>query len=90
MISMENGVNTLCLPHNLGPASSDFSTHLQNNNRASSSFIHVHGSEYQYTYTNVAVDDNVPCAVCDVAHVLSVIMIPAQMICPAGWSIEYT
>lgn len=38
---------------------------------------------------NVAVDDDVPCAVCDVAHVLSVIWIPAKMICPAGWYIEY-
>lgn len=82
-----NDVNTRCLPHNPDPAQSDFPTHFLNNNRASSSFIH--GSEYQYTYRIVAVDDDVPCAVCDVAHVSSVIMIPAKMICPAGWSIEY-
>lgn len=82
-----NGANTLCLPHNPDPAPSDFPTHFQNNNRASSSFIH--GSEYQYTYKNVAVDDDVPCAVCDIAHVSSVIMIPAKMICPVGWFIEY-
>lgn len=82
-----NGANTLCLPHNPDPAPSDFPTHFQNDDRASSSFIY--GSEYQYAYRNVAVDDDVPCAVCDVAHVSSIIMIPAKMTCPSGWSIEY-
>lgn len=33
------GVNTFRLPHNPDPASSDFPTHFQNNNRASLSFI---------------------------------------------------
>lgn len=82
-----NGANTLCLPHNPDPAPSDFPTHFQNDDRASSSFIY--GSEYQYAYRNVAVDDDVPCAVCDVAHVSSIIMIPAKMTCPSGWSFEY-
>lgn len=83
-----NGANTLCLPHNPDPAPSDFPTHFQNDDRASSGFLY--GSEYQYTYRNVAVDDDVPCAVCDVARASSVIMIPAKINCPTEWSIEYS
>lgn len=82
----KNRVNTLCLPHNPDPVPSDFLTHFQNNNRASPSLIL--GSEYQYTYMNVAVDDDVPCAVCDIALVPSVILIPSKMICLAGWSLS--
>lgn len=66
-----NGANTLCLPHNPDPAPSDFPAHFQNNDRAASSFIY--GAEYQYTYRNIAVDDDVPCAICSVAHASSVI-----------------
>lgn len=82
-----NGANTLCLPHNPDPAPWDFPTHFQNNDRGASSFIY--GAEYQYTYRNIAVDDDVPCAICNVAHASSVIMIPAKMTCPTGWSKEY-
>lgn len=49
----------------------------------------IYGAEYQYTYKNIAVDDDVPCAICSVAHASSVIMIPAKMTCPTGWSKEY-
>lgn len=82
-----NGVNTLRLPHNLDRVTSDFPLIYKITTEHRQAFIH--GSEYQYTYRKVAVDDDVPCAVCDVALVPSVIMIPAKMICPAGWSIEY-
>lgn len=82
-----NGANTLCLPHNPDPAPSGFPTHFQYDDRSSSSFIY--GTEYQYTYRNIAVDDDAPCAVCNVAHTSSVIMIPAKMTCPTGWSKEY-
>lgn len=82
-----NGANTLCLPHNPDPAPWDFPTHFQYNDRGASSFIY--GAEYQYTYRNIAVDDDVPCAICNVAHASSVIMIPAKMTCPTGWSKEY-
>lgn len=83
-----NGANTLCLPHNPDPAPSDFPTHFQSDNKLMSSFIY--GAEYQYTYRNVAVDDDVPCAVCDVARASSVIMIPAKVTCPAVWMKEYS
>lgn len=51
-----NGANTLCLPHNPDPAPSGFPTHFQYDDRSSSSFIY--GTEYQYTYRNIAVDDD--------------------------------
>lgn len=65
IIGMET-VPILCLPHNPDPATTDFST-LQNDDRASSSFIY--GPEYQFTYRNIAVYGDVPCKVCDVTHV---------------------
>lgn len=82
-----NGANTLCLPNNPDPAPWDFPTHFQNNDRAASNFIY--GAEFQYTYRNIAVDDDVPCAIYSVAHASSVIIIPAKMTCPTGWSKEY-
>lgn len=54
------GVNYLCLPH-------DPSSFLPANEIQPQYPFHqgsVYGAEYQFTYGNVAEDDDVPCAVC--------------------------
>ncbi|XP_056002554.1 uncharacterized protein LOC125662616 isoform X2 [Ostrea edulis] len=76
------GVNTLCLPHDPDNAPNNFPTSLQ-------SSTHLFGSEYQFTYGNIARDDDVPCAVCHLQSATSVLMIPAKTTCPSGWTMQY-
>ncbi|XP_056002558.1 uncharacterized protein LOC125662613 [Ostrea edulis] len=76
------GVNTLCLPHDPDNASHNFPTSLQ-------SAAHVYGDEYEFTYGNIARDDDVPCAVCHLQSATSVLMIPAKTTCPSGWTMQY-
>lgn len=82
-----NGGNTLCLPHNPDPTPADFPTHYESDNPSLTG--NLYGAEYQYTYRNIAVDDDVPCAVCFATHSSSIIMIPAKTTCPVGWTTEY-
>ncbi|XP_062619878.1 short-chain collagen C4-like [Saccostrea cucullata] len=81
-----SGTNTLCLPHNPDPTPSDYPKAYQGNYVAWGT---IHGAEYQFTYRNIAVDDDVPCAVCLLMHA-STIMIPAKTTCPTGWTIQYS
>ena len=76
------GVNTLCLPHNPDAAPHDFPTSVD-------AVSYVYGSEYQFKYQNIAQDDDVPCAVCNVDTATSLLMIPAKSTCPTGWNMQY-
>ncbi|XP_061166778.1 short-chain collagen C4-like [Saccostrea echinata] len=83
-----SGSNTLCLPHNPDPAPVDYPKSFQGNNPSFSGSLH--GAEYQFTYRNIAIDDDVPCAVCMVTNAASTLMVPAKTSCPAGWTVQYT
>lgn len=48
----------------------------------------VYGAEYQFSYGNVGIDDDVPCAVCYVPA--AVLMIPAKTTCPPNWTLQYS
>ncbi|XP_063406163.1 uncharacterized protein LOC134690120 [Mytilus trossulus] len=67
-----SGVDMLCLPHDPESAPSDFPTSVFDH-----SADKIWGSEYQFTYKNIAVDDTVPCAVCKVRSATATLMIPA-------------
>jgi hypothetical protein len=82
-----NGANTLCLPHNPDPTAANFPTHFQRDDASLAGFLY--GAEYQYTYRNIAIDDDVPCSVCLATHAMSTLMIPAKTACPVGWKTEY-
>lgn len=79
-----SGVNTLCLPHDPDPAPSDFPISIHNGCNAN-----IWGAEYQFNYRNIAINDDPPCAVCQVQR-STTIMIPAKRNCPIGWVKEYT
>ena len=81
-----SGLNTLCLPHNPDPTPSDYPRAFQ----ASPAFGSLYGAEYQFSYRNIAIDDDVPCASCLLTHASSVIMIPAKTTCPTGWTVQYS
>ena len=81
-----NGVNALCLPHDPQSAPADFPSGLD----AAAGVAHLFGSEYQYTYKNIAVDDDVPCSVCRVQTASAVLMIPAKTTCPDKWTRQYS
>ncbi|XP_062619890.1 short-chain collagen C4-like [Saccostrea cucullata] len=83
-----SGTNTLCLPHNPDPTPSDFPTSYQNVAGEISGTIF--GAEYEFNYKSVAIDDDVPCALCMASRATSVTMIPAKTSCPSGWSVQYT
>lgn len=74
----------LCLPHDPDSVPSDFlSVHTTGGLSG-----RIWGSEYEFTYRSVAIDDDAPCAVCQV-QAESVIMVPGKRHCPAGWKTEY-
>lgn len=54
----------------------------------SGNFAQVHGAEYKQPRQGLD-NHNVPCAVCRAATRLSVVMIPAEINCPATWTMEY-
>ncbi|XP_061174519.1 short-chain collagen C4-like [Saccostrea echinata] len=75
------GINTLCLP--LDPEDAPYGV---------TAYVHsgrIHGSEYEFTYNNIAMDDDVPCAVCHSKYASSTIMIPAKLSCPSNWMKQY-
>ncbi|XP_062619876.1 short-chain collagen C4-like [Saccostrea cucullata] len=82
-----SGTNTLCLPHNPDPTPSDYPKAYQNS--GFDAWGTIYGAEYQFTYRNIAVDDDVPCAVCLLTHA-STMMIPAKTACPTGWTTQYS
>ena len=82
-----SGTNTLCLPHNPDPSPPDFPRSFQHNDVSYAGSIH--GSEYQFNYRHVAIDDDVPCAACMVTNASSTLMIPAKTSCPIGWTVQY-
>lgn len=49
----------------------------------------VYGAEYQFTYKKVAIDDDVPCAICKVKPATTTMMIPAKQSCPQNWTLQY-
>lgn len=79
-----SGTNTLCLPHDPDSLPSDFPTTTYSSHSGS-----LYGTEYQFTYKNVAVDDDVPCAICKVKPATATMMVPAKLSCPQGWILQY-
>ena len=49
---------------------------------------YVYGAEYQFTYKNVAIDDDIPCAICKVTPATTTMMVPAKLTCPQNWTIQ--
>ncbi|CAG2242195.1 unnamed protein product [Mytilus edulis] len=80
-----SGVNTLCLPHDPEPAPSDFPSKLHGGY-----YSRIWGSEYQFNFRNVAINDDVPCAVCQINHASTCLMVPAKTTCPVGWHKQYS
>lgn len=78
------GVNYLCLPHDPSSFLSASEIQPQQPHHQGS----VYGAEYQFTYRNVAHDDDVPCAVCYVPA--ATLMIPAKITCPPSWTLQYS
>ena len=50
----------------------------------------VWGAEYQFSYGNVKVDDDVPCAACLDTKAVTSMMIPGKSSCPSGWRKQYS
>ncbi|XP_062594053.1 uncharacterized protein LOC134255539 [Saccostrea cucullata] len=76
------GVNPVCLPHD---PSFLYSNQVTEDGNA---YATMYGAEYQFNYRKVAIDDDVPCAVCYVPA--TVLMVPAKNTCPPGWKIQYS
>lgn len=78
------GRNFQCFPEE--PEYSDYRAGVQGHSYA-------YGVEYQEPIANlgngVLKDDNVPCAVCYSAARVALLMIPARLTCPKGWTPEY-
>lgn len=79
-----SGVTTLCLPHDPDPVPSNFSSSVHSN-----LYANIWGAEYQFNFRNIAINDDPPCAVCQVQR-STTIMIPAKRNCPVGWVKEHT
>ena len=45
---------------------------------------YVYGAEYQFTYKNVAIGDDVPCAICKVTLATTTMMVPAKLVLRTG------
>ena len=74
----------MCLPHVPDYAPPGYPVSTDENNTA-----HVWGAEYQYTYGNAKIDDDVPCAACIDTKAVDSIMIPGKATCPTGWRTQY-
>lgn len=72
------------MPHDPVSLPSDFPTTTY-----SSSYAILYGAEYQFTYKNVAINDDVPCAICTVKPATTTMMIPAKLDCPQNWTLQY-
>ena len=79
-----SGSNYLCLPEN--PEYDDYQAGVH----ADRAF--VYSAEYQiFDFPPYAgkLDHDVPCAVCRTTNRGSLLMIPAKVACPTGWTMEY-
>ena len=74
------GVNYVCLP--LDP---EFPSNARSGNQYHS---YIYGVEFQEGFEGM-VQQDAPCAVCEVQGRSKVLMIPAKKTCPAGWTLEY-
>ncbi|XP_078320163.1 uncharacterized protein LOC144621234 [Crassostrea virginica] len=79
-----SGTNTLCMPHDPDSLPSDFPSTTFSGFEA-----YVYGAEYQFTYKNVAIDDDVPCVICIVTPAATTMMVPAKLTCPQNWTLQY-
>ena len=73
----------VCLPQD-----PEFVTEGDLTNNPSTYLGQMWGAEYQASFSSAKVDDDVPCAVCQVSAAAT-LMIPAKTTCPSGWSIQY-
>ncbi|XP_048737978.2 uncharacterized protein LOC125652665 [Ostrea edulis] len=72
--------NTLCLPHDPDTAPVGLPVYAD--------YGRIYGSEYEFNFKNIALNDDVPCAVCYTTQAVS-IMIPAKTSCPSSWTKQY-
>ena len=72
--------NYLCMP--------DDPEYSQNQTEARDD-SYVYGTEYEAPLVSGRFQHNAPCAVCYIPTKHTVIMIPAKMSCPSGWTREY-
>jgi hypothetical protein len=79
-----SGTNILCVPHIPDALPSDFPTATY-----SSDYANLYGAQFEFTYKNVAIHDDVPCAICRVTPATTSMMIPAKLSCPSGWTLQY-
>ncbi|XP_062601852.1 short-chain collagen C4-like isoform X2 [Saccostrea cucullata] len=86
MYNQGSGVTTLCLPHNPDSLPADFPALTDDHPGPA----YIFGAEYQLNYKNVAYDDDVPCAVCHAQTSTSALMIPAKLVCPQTWKLQYS
>ena len=81
-----SGTSYLCLPHDPSFAPSNFPYALD----GSGLVAHVWGAEYQFSYGNAKVNDDVPCAACLDTKAVTSMMIPGKSSCPSGWRKQYS
>ena len=75
------GANYICMPND--PEYSSYIPGVQGHN-------YVYGTEYEGPpLAPGMIQHNAPCAVCDVSNKSRVLMIPAKLTCPSGWTREY-
>ena len=74
------GTNYQCLPND--PEYTDFRTGVQD-------YSYIYGVEYEFPVVSGVKDHNAPCAVCYISTRTTVLMIPAKLTCPSGWTKEY-
>ena len=72
------------MPYDLNSLPSDFLTSTFSGYEA-----YVCGAEYQFIYKNVAIDDDVPCAICKVTPATTSMMVTAKLTCPQNWTLQY-
>ena len=74
------GANYICMPND--PEYSSYIPGVQG-------YSYVFGTEYEAPVTSGRAQHNALCAVCDVTNKSRVLMIPAKLTCPSGWTREY-
>ena len=84
------GSNYLCLPeHPRYSPTLTYRGQTDASDRYASRYTSkVYGSEYEFPLQGTH-DHNVPCAVCHVSTRPTVMMIPAEYLCPSTWTREY-
>ena len=78
------GANHLCMPND--PEYMQYASGVQGHS-------YLYGMEYRlqpYQPLHSVNEHNIPCAVCYTGTRVTVMMIPAKIHCPSGWTVEYT